>query len=536
MKTIFRTSKSNGNFVQVDNALINTLKPKELGLMLYFLSMPDYYKFKIEEIEGITSDGMKAIKSGIKELEKKGYIIKVKERDMLGQFKNDRYIIKECPKIEVNIENKDINIYRITKPNNFTLVDKGFIYDNRLSLDAKGILCYMLSKPNYWKFYASEIQKTLNVGRKIVEKSIKELQNFRYIRAKKINKRNIEYKIFEKPINAKMIYCKIFTAHDLKSTLPLPKKYITITQKVHYHKPKSTTNKNLIKNPIKNLYQYKSKSDDFDLKEKKNNIYLENNNSIDNNLCIEDKKDKQYVVESSSNDCNAEYKESNNKEDISYHYRDTEMAEKENDIDDFDDEEYIDDSGFEKVETVSTPIFELPAFLLRTENNNKKDKDDEFLNSFNTEDDNLNIDKEVLSACQENNNIDKEKITSFEVNRSNTNDNIEDEICQLPWESDEEYQERRKRAKEDNTRIEENALDVLKKLNNTMNKDDNNTTEDIEALKEKYRIYISDICEFTNEQIIGLAREFNYHEIEEFLEYIKSCQYSSMFEFITCSV
>lgn len=456
MKTIFRTNKNKGNFVQVDNALINILKPKELGLMLYFLSMPDYYKFRIEEIEGITSDGMKAIKSGIKELEKKGYIIKVKERDMLGQFKNDRYIIKECPKIEVNIENKDINIYRITKSNNFTLVDKGFIYDNRLSLDAKGILCYMLSKPNYWKFYASEIQKTLNVGRKIVEKSIKELQNFRYIRAKKINKRNIEYKIFEKPINAKMIYCKIFTAHNPKSTLPLPKKYITITQKVHYHKPKSTTNKNLIKNPIKNLYQSKSKFVNFDLQDlKEYDLSNKNNNSsIDIVSCIEDNDNKQYAVGNSGNDINsAEY-----------------------------------------IKNTSSHC---------TESSLKENKDDGFLKSLNqNQTDNLNNNKEVLIACEKFNDTNKEKSTSIddEVTIDYEYDNTGDEICQI--EDDDDY------------------------ISN----------EDIDALKEKYRIYISDICEFTNEQLIGLAKEFNYHQVEEFLEYVRSFQYSDMFTFITCNV
>ncbi|MGJ7044632.1 hypothetical protein [Thermoanaerobacterium thermosulfurigenes] len=452
MKTIYRTNKNKENFTQVDNGLIKHLKPKELGLMIYFLSMPDYYKFSIEEIESITCDKTWAIKSGIKELENKGYLIKLKERDKIKQVNYVRYIIKENPDIEINVENKDINIYRITKIKNFTQLDKGFIFDDRLSLNAKGILFYMLSKPNYWQFYVTEIKKDLDVSRKLIWAGLDELEKYGYIKKKMVNKRKNQYIIFEKPNIIKLVK---FSESWKSNTEKLEKEHLKVG-KGTLKSRKSDTNNNLINNLINNSYQNKSKLVNFDLQENKINFNLSNNTSKDNYISELLNNNEQFIGENSIIN-NVEHKNSNNEEYS--HYRDFEMGKEEENEDEY-------DERFDDVETVSTPIFSS-----RIESSLKDNKDNELLNNFENNNDTFEINKEVLTDCQKNNDIEQEKITSNnnEVNLDYEYDNTKEEDCQvdediLPWETEEEYYERKKEEKEGNKQTEESAYDIIKKI------------------------------------------------------------------------
>ncbi|MDR3560502.1 MAG: helix-turn-helix domain-containing protein [Negativicutes bacterium] len=88
----------------------------------------------------------------------------------------------------------------------FVQVDKHFINDARLSYKAKGILLYLLSKPDDWKVYESEIAKHAADKLHSVRSGIKELIEFGYItRQKKRNEQNqfmgYDYNVFEQPAN-----------------------------------------------------------------------------------------------------------------------------------------------------------------------------------------------------------------------------------------------------------------------------------------------------------------------------------------------
>ena len=84
----------------------------------------------------------------------------------------------------------------------FTTVDNEFIRDINISFKAKGILLYMLSRPDNWTFYESEIAENTAEGIKSIKSGIKELINFGYVerhQLKKDNKFNgYEYIIHEK--------------------------------------------------------------------------------------------------------------------------------------------------------------------------------------------------------------------------------------------------------------------------------------------------------------------------------------------------
>lgn len=99
-----------------------------------------------------------------------------------------------------------MSIYRIRKDKNnpFVMVNKSILDDERISYKAKGILIYLLSKPDDWVIYESEIAKHAPDGIKSVKSGIKELIKYKYIhRFKKRNEKGqfvgYEYHVFEVP-------------------------------------------------------------------------------------------------------------------------------------------------------------------------------------------------------------------------------------------------------------------------------------------------------------------------------------------------
>jgi DnaD/phage-associated family protein len=99
-----------------------------------------------------------------------------------------------------------LTIFRVTRdPNNpYVMLNKQFIYDRRLSFKAKGILAYILSRPDHWQIYEIEIIKHSRDGRDSVRTGIKELINLGYVirqekRDEKGRFEGYEYEVFEVP-------------------------------------------------------------------------------------------------------------------------------------------------------------------------------------------------------------------------------------------------------------------------------------------------------------------------------------------------
>ncbi len=92
----------------------------------------------------------------------------------------------------------------IKQDGDFVLVHKGFIYDDKLSARAKGVLLYLLSRPNDWQIYTSEVQKHMKDGVKSVNSAVNELINVGYIkrtlkRSDKGTFKGYEYLVYETP-------------------------------------------------------------------------------------------------------------------------------------------------------------------------------------------------------------------------------------------------------------------------------------------------------------------------------------------------
>ncbi|MCD3207123.1 DnaD domain protein [Clostridium botulinum C] len=74
-------------------------------------------------------------------------------------------------------------IVRVEKDreNPFIVINKSFVYDNKLSLKAKGLMSYFLSRPNHWEFYVEEIKKHTIDKDRAISSAINELIKFGYI-------------------------------------------------------------------------------------------------------------------------------------------------------------------------------------------------------------------------------------------------------------------------------------------------------------------------------------------------------------------
>ncbi|PTJ07764.1 replication protein [Staphylococcus simulans] len=93
--------------------------------------------------------------------------------------------------------------FRVHKESgNFVTVHKVFIHDSNISWKAKGILLYLLSRPDDWKIYETELKKHATDGRDSLKTGIKELEEAGYIcrtriRDEKGHFKEYEYQVFK---------------------------------------------------------------------------------------------------------------------------------------------------------------------------------------------------------------------------------------------------------------------------------------------------------------------------------------------------
>jgi hypothetical protein len=105
-----------------------------------------------------------------------------------------------------------VMILRAKKEGNFTTVYNEFIYDKNLSARAKGVLMWILSKPDDWVIYKKNLHHDFKEGREAIWKAFKELINAKYVievEKNKINpttgrftQRNSDYVVYEVSVNS----------------------------------------------------------------------------------------------------------------------------------------------------------------------------------------------------------------------------------------------------------------------------------------------------------------------------------------------
>ena len=75
-----------------------------------------------------------------------------------------------------------IGIYRVEKNKNYVTMNRTALNDTRLSWKAKGIIAYMLSMPDDWTFYISELTKHSSDGEKAFRSGLNELKKHGYVK------------------------------------------------------------------------------------------------------------------------------------------------------------------------------------------------------------------------------------------------------------------------------------------------------------------------------------------------------------------
>lgn len=72
-------------------------------------------------------------------------------------------------------------IFRRVHTHNFTVIANTVLNDQRLSLDEKGFLCWLLSRPPDWEVIPTACQKMLGIGRSAFYRMVKSLRELGYI-------------------------------------------------------------------------------------------------------------------------------------------------------------------------------------------------------------------------------------------------------------------------------------------------------------------------------------------------------------------
>lgn len=103
---IYRGSRPTDGFVQIKNSAMEDgrLSFKARGLLAYLLSRPEGWSTSIDRlVHGAERDGRESIRTGLKELEELGYLVRRKYRDKSGLWAHDQWVYDD-PKYALDSE------------------------------------------------------------------------------------------------------------------------------------------------------------------------------------------------------------------------------------------------------------------------------------------------------------------------------------------------------------------------------------------------------------------------------------------------
>lgn len=120
----------------------------------------------------------------------------------------------------------EIRIIRVAhnKENPYFMMNRYAAQDSSLSWEARGVLAYLLSKPDDWRVMVTDLQQ--NCGRDKVRRVLNELKDAQYLKVVPIRKEDgtygrAEYQVFEQPYTEKPYTVKPTTDNPLTDNPPL---------------------------------------------------------------------------------------------------------------------------------------------------------------------------------------------------------------------------------------------------------------------------------------------------------------------------
>ena len=115
---VFRVEKTKDFTVMSNHHLRNkTLSLRAKGLLSLMLSLPEEWDYSMSGLEKLSAEGITAVRTAIRELEKAGYIERHRLRNERGQLEDTEYVIHEQPISEKPIlENPTLDNPILEKP------------------------------------------------------------------------------------------------------------------------------------------------------------------------------------------------------------------------------------------------------------------------------------------------------------------------------------------------------------------------------------------------------------------------------------
>ena len=77
-------------------------------------------------------------------------------------------------------------VIRIEKTKDYTIIHNRFLREKTMSMKTKGLMAYLLSLPEDWKIYVTELQNNHADGVTSIKNALKELESFGYLQRERI--------------------------------------------------------------------------------------------------------------------------------------------------------------------------------------------------------------------------------------------------------------------------------------------------------------------------------------------------------------
>ncbi len=113
--SVFRVAKMSDFTTMSNHHLRNRkLSLKAIGLMCKILSLPDDWDYTLKGLAKLSTDGLDAVRSAVKELEDAGYILRRQLRDERGRLSRNEYLVFENPSLAKPLSEKPLSENPIT--------------------------------------------------------------------------------------------------------------------------------------------------------------------------------------------------------------------------------------------------------------------------------------------------------------------------------------------------------------------------------------------------------------------------------------
>lgn len=119
-------NRTQGGFTIVDNYALRDerLSLKAVGLLVKMLSLPDRWDFSEAGLVAIVKDGQSSVRSGLKELEEYGYLIRTRVKDELGRFTDCEWEVRAVPDGVPQLENHNLGSHHLDTADNKALKEE----------------------------------------------------------------------------------------------------------------------------------------------------------------------------------------------------------------------------------------------------------------------------------------------------------------------------------------------------------------------------------------------------------------------------